>query len=362
MTPFSKKVKNYIEKYKIFKPYLKNYLKKYGYIKGSLILTKMVIGDGLRSIYRYLKTPEFASIDAGTKVVSLDEADDYTYVIFAPDFASYSAGVYCLYKLCHDLNQRGYPTAMYGTCATAPRLNTPIITNRNIIKQLKKKNNTWVLYSEVVSGNPLRFKNVARWVLNRPGLLGGDEIYDSREKIFVYSNVYAPYVKNNIHGKLNMSTFDHSIFYPPSKEDSEKDRTLACYYVGKSTYKEGYFDPNETFEITRVIPAKKELGKLLRSSKVLYCFDNSTALIYEAIACGCPVQIIPDGTQTWEDYEKLEWGTKGIFWNKPVEKLSFDDVNVLLNKIKKTEADYEIALDHFIQSTVHSNTNSKVAV
>jgi len=361
MTSLLAKIKNYIAKYKIFKPFLKAYLKEYGYMRGYLKLIKMVIGDGLRSIYRYITRPEQRYVLA-KQLVSLKDANLYTFVIFAPDYVSNSAGIYCLYKLCHDLNQRGYLTAMYGTDVTPAHLDTPIITNKKIIKHLQEKDNAWIIYAETVSGNPLRFKNVARWVLNRPGLLGGDEVYDSREKIFVYSNVYAPYVKNTIQGNLNMPTFDHSIFYPPTKDVIEKDRTLACYYVGKSTYKEGYFDPHETFEITRCIPAKKELGKLLRSSKVLYCFDNSTALIYEAIACGCAVQVIPDGTQTWEDYEKLEWGTTGIFWNKPVDKLSFDDVNTLLNKIKTTEAEYEVALDHFIQSTVQSNIDPKVAV
>ena len=355
MSLLEKKIKKYIEKYKVFRPYLKAYLKKFGYIKGFLKLTKITIREGLTSLYRYLVTSEFnIEIEPTCEIVSLKDADQYLYVILAPNYVSYSAGVYCLYKLCHDLNEKGYPTAMYGTEITPPHLNTPLIISKKIINRLKNKNNTWVIYPETIPGNPLGFKNVARWVLNRPGLLGGDKVYDSGEKIFVYSNVYAPYVQNKIHGKLFMTTFDHSLFYPPKKEDSERERHLACYYVGKSTFKTGYFNLAETFEITRAIPAKKELGKIFRTAKVLYCFDNSTALTYEAIACGCPVQIIPDGTQKWEDYEKLELGTTGIFWNKPAEKLSYDDVNSLINKIKSIEVNYNIELDHFIQSTALS--------
>ena len=73
--------------------------------------------------------------------------------------------------------------------------------------------------------------------------------------------------------------------------------------------------------------------------------------MYEAIACGCPVKIIPDGTQTWADYEKLEWGTTGIFWDKPVADLTFENVNSLVNKIKMTQAQYQIELDNFIKLT-----------
>jgi len=343
------KIQKYKDKYKIFKPFLKNYLKENGYIWGSLILFKTVIGDGLRSIYRQLLT--FKNRDV-PKIATLEEAASCRYVIFAPDFVSNSAGIYCLYKLCHDLRQKGFGAGIFGSIVTAPDLDAPLITHKKIIKHLAEKPDVWVIYPETVVGNPLKFKNVARWVLNRPGVLGGDEVYHSDEKVFVYSNIYAPYVKNTILGKLNMPTFDTRIFYPPKEDHFADKRQLACYYIGKSTFKEGYFDPNETFEISRLSPPKKELGKLFRSAKILYSFDNTTALIYEAIACGCPVQIIPDGTQTWEDYEKLEWGTAGIFWDKPAVDLTSDEINGLLNKIKSTQDQYELELDNFINQTV----------
>ncbi len=346
-------IQNYIAKYKIFRPYLKKYLVKNGHVRGYLFLIKKAIGDGLRSIYRYLLTLETAN--TLTKV-----NEQVHYVIFAPDFVPNSAGIYCLYKLCHDLRKKGFIAGIFGSVVAPANLDIPLITDENVIKQLRNNKNNWVIYPETVKGNPLNFKNVARWVLNRPGMLGGEEVYHSDEKVFVYSDVYVPYVKNIVHGKLNMPTFDRRIFYPPPQNCFEEKRYLACYYVGKSTFKSGYFDTSETFEITRDSPAKKELGKLFRSAKVLYSFDNSTALIYEAIACGCPVQIIPDGTQTWDDYQKLEWGTRGIFWDKPATDLTWTDVNILSEKIKLTESQYLIDLDNFIMQTagIYFNTNS----
>jgi hypothetical protein len=56
------------------------------------------------------------------------------------------------------------------------------------------------------------------------------------------------------------------------------------------------------------------LGKLFRASKVVYCFDNSSILIYEVLFCGCPVVVIPDGTQMKQDFEQLELGMDGIAW------------------------------------------------
>ena len=109
-----------------------------------------------------------------------------------------------------------------------------------------------------------------------------------------------------------MPTIDEKLFYCDDWDLSK--RSLECFYVGKSQWKEGVIDRSRAFEITRETPPKKELGKLFRASRVLYCFDNSTILAYEAILCGCPVVVIPDGTQTRENYESLELGMDGIAW------------------------------------------------
>lgn len=342
MSPHRQK---YLSKFKIFRHHLKGYIKYNGYLSGFSRLITIAIVGGLKNVYRQVLSYQKQYI------YKVQDSSACRYVIFAPDFVSNSAGIYCLYKLCHDLRNKGYPAAIYGSTCTTETLDAPLISKKDM-KKLRHHSDVWVVYPETVVGNPLDFKNVARWVLNRPGILGGDEIYDSEEKVFVYSNVYAPYVKNKIQGMLCIPTFDSSIFYPPKEEVLEQKRELACYYVGKSTFKEGHFDLTETFEITRESPAKKELGKLFRSAKVLYSFDNSTALIYEAIACGCPVQIIPDGTQTWEDYKKLEWGTTGIFWDKPADSLTLNDVTILLEKIKSRNTQYQDELNNFVKLTI----------
>jgi hypothetical protein len=157
---------------------------------------------------------------------------------------------------------------------------------------------------------------VIRWVLNRPGLLGGDAVYSEDEHVFYYSEVFRPYIKNRIAGKLYMPTIDESIFYADEDVSSRRsvDRSLECFYVGKSVWQDGVIDGDRMFEITREFPAKAELGKLFRAARVLYCFDNSTILVFEALLCGCPVVVIPDGTQSRQDFEKLELGMDGIAW------------------------------------------------
>lgn len=272
------------------------------------------------------------------------------YVLIAADYVSTSAGIGCLYRLCHELNMRGYPAYCTYSGVTNENLIAPLVS-RDIAQALVSQGFVAV-YPETVSGNPLNAKYIARWVLNRPGLLGGDRVYDSNELVFNYSDYYGAYIQNDIAGKLYMPTIDESIFHPPS--DPHSPRGLACFYVGKSQFKEGFFDRREVFEITRHTPAKSELGKILRAAKILYCFDNSTIFAYEARMCGCPVVIIPDGTQTREDFERSELGLDGIAWG--IEELprvlaETASSEGLIRRYEVAKKEYEEQLQNFIQLT-----------
>jgi hypothetical protein len=239
-----------------------------------------------------------------------DSAPTAGYVIWCCDYTPNSAGIGCLYRLCDELNWLGYPAFMTGGERTASHLNAPIVSGQRA--QELCAHGYIAVYPESISGNPLEAHTVVRWVLNRPGLLGGDDVYAESELVYSYSDVFSRYIQNAVAGKLYMPTIDETIFY--AQEHPSAPRSLDCYYLGKSTWKDGFVDRGRAFEITRDAPAKKELGKLFRAARVLYSFDNSTILIYEAMLCGCPVVIIPDGTQTKEDYARLELGLNGIAW------------------------------------------------
>jgi hypothetical protein len=194
-------------------------------------------------------------------------------------------------------------------------------------------------------------------VLNRPGLLGGEEAYDQSEQVFYYCNAFLPYIRNRVVGKLYMPTIDESLFF--CEDGDQSKRSLECFYVGKSQWKEGLIDRSRVFEITRDTPPKKELGKLFRASRVLYCFDNSTILAYEAILCGCPVVIIPDGTQTREDYERLELGMDGIAWGMEELDRVKADVPKLRQRYEQVKREYVEQLERFIAITQSRSVSSQ---
>jgi hypothetical protein len=243
-----------------------------------------------------------------------------------------------LHRLCDELNRGGYPSFTTGGDVAAPHLNAPIIEEESAA--MLCAGGFIAIYPETVSGNPLNARNVIRWVLNRPGLLGGDEVYHDTELVFSYSDVFSPYINNTIVGKLHMPTIDDSLFYCDDADLSK--RSLECYYVGKSNWKDGFVDPFQAFEINRQAPNKKELGKLFRSAKALYCFDNSTILIYEALLCGCPVVVIPDGTHSKEDFIALELGADDIAWG-------LDEFTGTAVDIARLKTRYNVVQAEFLQ-------------
>ncbi len=232
------------------------------------------------------------------------------YVIYSGSYVGNSAGVQCLHRLCGELNARGYPAFVAGGTVAAPHLNAPMIELETAHSLCA--DGFCAIYPETVSGNLFGAAKVVRWVLNRPALLGGDREYADGEAVFTYSDVYSPYISNLIAGKLYMPTIDEGLFF--CEENDLTARSLECFYVGKSQWRDGIINSSDTIEITRENPHRSELGKLFRAAKVLYCFDNSTILIYEALFCGCPVVVIPDGTHTQADFARLELGTSGISW------------------------------------------------
>jgi hypothetical protein len=205
------------------------------------------------------------------------------------------------------------------------------------------------VYPETVVGNPLEAPAVARWVLNVPGYLGGERKYADSEAVFCYANGYLPYLDNRLAGMLHLPTIDESIFFNDGR--TYESRSLECFYVGKGRFREGVVDRKRAFEITRSSPAKRELGKIFRASRVLYCFDSTTVLAYEAALCGCPVVIVSDGVQSRKDYEMGEIGLVGLAWYPEGLGEAIETITELPAKYQKVKADYRLQLAEFVRLT-----------
>lgn len=190
------------------------------------------------------------------------------YYILSPKYQSNSGGIMILYKLKDLLTNLG--------------CEAHIVNN----EKAEVPKDAIAVYPEIYSGNPLGCNTVARFVLNAPGRIGGDKIYDEKELVFVFDYMFDKYVKNKIQGRLFIPYIERDLFFNRGWE-----RTLKLSYNGKGPVNQ--ILPKDVQDINVRGPVgRKLLAELLNRAKVLYCFDYATIMMQEAALCGCPVVLL----------------------------------------------------------------------
>ncbi len=127
------------------------------------------------------------------------------FLIVAPNFSHRSAGIRALYRLCHHLNRSGYPSAV----VPFPGHQIVDYPPWDVFGYNGKIGNAVVIYPEVVSGNPYKANRVVRWVMNDPGLLGGDTRYADEEIVFAYD----PQKLHRINQAINRPIGDQRVLW-----------------------------------------------------------------------------------------------------------------------------------------------------
>lgn len=207
------------------------------------------------------------------------------YVISVQDFDPTSQGNVIMHRLCHYLNEKGYPAYMM-VKKTNPLWNTPKVEDHPECLN----ENTIVIYTDVVPNNPTRATRVVRWLMNSKDFY--KKImkwqwyrgWDNGDFVFTYNQQWAPDKP-----VLFIREIDRNIFYPPKKEE----RKGIIYYLGKAkgTVKiPKYVKNGVELKTGKGVKTRtyQELANLFRKAERFYCYLGS-GLIEEAIYCGCPV-------------------------------------------------------------------------
>ena len=219
------------------------------------------------------------------------------FLICAFPYTHRSSGVRALYRLCHHLNQSGYPAAIllkkkpwwyrvirriYYTFRTQKRArfcHASTVPNRwNIRFHKGPIRDSIVVYPEVIKGNPYRAKKVIRWVLNNPGLLGGDSTYPDSEMVFIYDIQRLKIVNQAVSIPLTpqrvlwFGLIDPDYIYP----DANTPKTINCSFIHKGHHLKKQFSlPDKSIiPLEDMTPNMQALGEVLRRTRVLYSYDH----------------------------------------------------------------------------------------
>ena len=267
-----------------------------------------------------MSTPCFAPEEVADRLLPRQR---HPYYIVAPNYIQVSAGIKALHMLCHALNHAGqtaylviHPFYPRPEQATHPYLLTPLLDATRLQRHFDDGMCPITLYPETVHGNPFGAPLVVRYLLNFPGLLGGDATFPPEEICIAYSERIAQ-ASPNVASTLFLPTSDPALFTP----EPPQPRTGSCFYAAKYQEVHGgelFEATRDSVEITRLrhdSQTPEQIAELFRRCELFYCYENS-ALIIEALLCGCPVVMLPnpylersigEGEIGWDG---IAWGTE----------------------------------------------------
>jgi hypothetical protein len=238
------------------------------------------------------------------------------YVVYSPPFDPNSGGVIFLHRLVHELNALGEeavltpadmasirpPLTLRGRLSRAVLRRAPKATEFSVNPAFdtpvevrpRLEQDTVVLYPEIVRGNPLKARNVVRWLLYHDPAktyhFGRDDMFFRVDRNFDHP------------GKLSGGAPDLFLYeiHPAYRDEGRSDRKGACYMVRK-----GYDKPPipET-ENALLLDGKshEEIARAFNRCEVFYSYDEATMYSQYAALCGCLSIVIPGNHASREEW------------------------------------------------------------
>lgn len=255
------------------------------------------------------------------------------YSVFTPPFDIVSGGVRVMYGLYGWLLAKGQ------------------IVNLNARYALS---NAVAIYPEIYAGNPAEANTVVRYILNKPGVMGGvnsdgtfqpgPTTFDPTDKLYYFSRLFGEAEDDNHY--LFLPILDTRLF-----RDQRMKRTKVAYFVGKGRDPK-FIHPEGAILIDRKLAQDQEaLANLLNECQVLYCYDPVTAMTEISRLCGCRVVMV-NPLYTKQAFSQYEPGMNGISWGEDEGKrLNSSDFRFHYIQMKN---DFSLKLDQFIEETQSS--------
>jgi hypothetical protein len=206
--------------------------------------------------------------------------------------------------------------------------------------------NTVVVYCEGINGNPMKAKNVVRWMLSELGKNVPISYLNNwgKNELVYYFNSESKISENK--DKIGtIYKYLTTLYLNPNIKNFNKNKSNYCHTLRKCHYHKNikYIHPSNSFQIPYKIK-QNEFINLFNKYKYFISYDPLTFLINIATLCGCVTIVYPIN------------GVDKISWLKRTAIIEYFD------SIKKYEL-YGVAYGNspneikFAISTVHLATN-----
>lgn len=300
----------------------------------------------------------------------------YKYIIYAPAYDEDSGGTIALHRLCHLINACGgeaylypfvpsfdlhlYNTAQIGHYAKAiyeatnlanyrinDTFNTPVLPPK---ETFIPGNDCIVIYPEVTLGNPLRAKNVVRWLLHNPGHHTGTIYYGPGEVYYRYADYFMADFKfpgsemADMILRIQYTPFD---LYRERPDEPRDERTGTAYCIRKGKGRAIVHDTTGSILIDG--KSHRDISAIFKSVKQFISYDTQTYYSYLAAIAGCESVVVPLENTTKEQWKPHIEDRYGLAYG-------FDDIGFAL-ATRHLALDRQLSLDHDSQRSARDFMN-----
>ena len=148
-----------------------------------------------------------------------------------------------------------------------------------------------VIYPEVISGNPVGVKKVARWLLHDPGRLTGKVYYETGEIYFPYTHFTADLKIPHSKTSSSVILIQHTPFEVFNTNGVAAKRAGSAYCLRKGKDRKIIHDLQDSICIDDL--TQDEVAKVFKKVEYFYAYDTRTFYSQLAALCGCKSIIIP---------------------------------------------------------------------
>lgn len=302
------------------------------------------------------------------------------FVIVAPHYDENSGGSIALHHLCHLINESGgsasitkvVPSLLIsplhwqiplrtvmrslddlaeidheGWLGLNPRLRTPVCRD---LRGISNRENLVVVYPEIVAGNPLRARHVARWLLFEPGAHSGEIFFSRGEVQFLYSRRFPSLQGPGLETApdlLDLLVVPWTLYEAPAG----LPRAGTAYAVRKGKGKPMVHDPAGAVCIDGM--PHEEVAEVFRRVKTFVSYDPHTLYSALAVVAGCDSVVIPDPGVTIKTWSPDPMGRAGIaygFKDLPRARATRD---ALISALQRRDDQNLASVRRFIEFWTH---------
>lgn len=300
------------------------------------------------------------------------------FIIYCPGFNERIGGVYALHLLCHLLNKNGATASMYPwfyhdevsaihikaplskaiasrdllnhypAYITNPRWNTPVYSGR--VEEVSERTDLIAVYPEVVFGNPLRAKNIARWLLNTPGAHNKKIYFTYGEVQFLYREFFQPLKQMGLETAdflLHVLEVPWDLFDVRKPNVSTEPRVGTAYALRKGKHKPIQHELEGSILIDNL--SMQEIGEVFKKVETFISYDTASLYSQLAVLSGCNSVVIPDVGVTKEQWRPDVEDTYGVAYGFEDLEIANRTRSLTQTKLKQWELESDLAVERFLR-------------